>query len=154
MNLLDIIKATLIELDRGTEDSTVAMYAEKFTMYANEAVNEIARRFKLVCVDSVVTDSTGDPSGYAYFNAYDDLQHQVKRIVRVLPATFGTPANPGDDPPIIATDETLKRPLRFHAQILGGPYISIMEKHRVKPGDPVFVEYRAVPTPMSASSVP
>ena len=47
MNLREIIEATLIELDRGTEADTVAMYAKKFTMYANEAVEEIARRFKV-----------------------------------------------------------------------------------------------------------
>ena len=32
MNLKEIIEATLIELDRGTEADTVAMYAKKFTM--------------------------------------------------------------------------------------------------------------------------
>lgn len=152
MDLLEIIKATLIELDRGTADDTVAMYKEKFTMYANEAVNEIVRRFKLVNVDPIVTDSGSDPSGFAWFST-EDLNYPAKRIVRVLPATFGTPANPGDDPPIATTTETLTKPLPFASQILGGPYISIFDKERVKPGDPVFVEYRRVPEPMSASSL-
>jgi hypothetical protein len=152
MNLLEIIKATLIELDRGTADDTVAMYKEKFTMYANEAVNEIVRRFKLVNVDPIVTNSGSDPSGFAYFSA-EDLNYPAKRIVRVLPAAFGTPANPGDDPPIVATPETLMKPLPFASQILGGSFISIFDKERVKPGDPVFVEYRRVPEPMNVSSL-
>ena len=152
MNLREIIEATLIELDRGTADGTVDMYSKKFTMYANEAVNEIVRRFKLVSVDPVVTDSSPDPSGFACFST-EDLNYPSKRIVRVLPAAFGTPANPGDDPPIVATPETLMKPLPFASQILGAPYISIFDKQRVKPGDPVFVEYRRVPDPMSASSL-
>jgi hypothetical protein len=152
MNLREIIEATLIELDRGTADDTVAMYSKKFTMYANEAVNEIARRFKLVNVDPIVTDSVPDPSGFAYFSA-EDVNCPPKRIVRVLPAAFGTPANPGDDPPIVTTTETLTKPLPFASQILGGPYISIFDKERVKPGDPVFVEYRRVPTPMLEESL-
>ena len=153
MNLREIIEATLIELDRGTAADTVAMYKEKFTMYANEAVNEIVRRFKLVQVDGVVTNSAPDPSGFACFDAYNDLEYPVTRIVRVLPATFGTPVNPGDDPPIVPTPETLTKPLPFASQILGAPFISIFDKERVKPGDPVFVEYRRVPDPMSASSL-
>ena len=152
MNLKEIIEATLIELDRGTAADTVAMYSKKFTMYANEAVNEIVRRFKLVQVDPIVTDSNPDPSGFACFSA-EDLNFPAKRIVRVLPAAFGTPANPGDDPPIVTTPETLTKPLPFASQILGGPFISIFDKERVKPGDPVFVEYRRVPDPMSASSL-
>lgn len=152
MNLREIIEATLIELDRGTADGTVDMYSKKFTMYANEAVNEIVRRFKLVSVDPVVTDSSPDPSGFACFSA-EDINYPSKRIVRVLPAAFGTPANPGDDPPIVATPETLMKPLPFASQILGAPYISIFDKQRVKPGDPVFVEYRRVPTPMLEESL-
>lgn len=151
MNLREIIEATLIDLDRGTADETVALYAEKFTRYANEAVNEIVRRFKLSCVDGIVTNNAPDPSGYAYFDVDNDLSHACKRVLRVLPATFGTPANPGDPPPVVSTAETLARPLRFHKQVLGGPYFSI--EKRVAPGDPVFVEYRPVPTPMSAASL-
>ena len=152
MNLKEIIEATLIELDRGTAADTVSMYSKKFTMYANEAVNEIVRRFKLVQVDGVVTDSNPDPSGFACFSA-EDLNFHSKRIVRVLPAAFGTPVNPGDDPPIVTTPETLTKPLPFASQILGAPYISIFDKERVKPGDPVFVEYRKVPTPMLEASL-
>ena len=152
MNLREIIEATLIELDRGTADGTVDMYSKKFTMYANEGVNEIVRRFKLVNVDPIVTDSSPDPSGFACFSA-EDINYPSKRIVRVLPAAFGTPANPGDDPPIVATPETLMKPLPFASQILGAPYISIFDKERVKPGDPVFVEYRRVPTPMLEESL-
>ena len=152
MNLREIIEATLIELDRGTADGTVDMYSKKFTMYANEGVNEIVRRFKLVNVDPIVTDSSPDPSGFACFSA-EDINYPSKRIVRVLPAAFGTPANPGDDPPIVATPETLMKPLPFASQILGAPYISLFDKERVKPGDPVFVEYRRVPTPMLEESL-
>ena len=150
MNLLDIIKATLIELDRGTADDTVAMYADKFTAYANEAVNEITRRFKLVRVDPYVTDE-GDPNGHAGFNA-NELERPVKRIVRVLPAAFGEPLTPEDDPPIIATENTLKRPWPFLQQIHGTPWFIIPDK-RCKPGDPVFIEYKYVPAPMSSASL-
>ena len=150
MNLLDIIKATLIELDRGTDADTIAMYAPKFTVFANEAVNEIARRFKLSWIDGLVTDA--DPSGYPQFNAYD-MSRTPKRITRVMPAAFGTPQNPGEDPPVVATDETLKRSFPFVQHIPSSGFISIMDKNRLHPGDPVFVEYRYVPTPMDATSI-
>lgn len=150
MNLKEIIEATLIELDRGTEADTVAMYAPKFTVFANEAVDEIARRFKLYDVAGVVTVS--DPSGYASFDAYD-MSRTPKRVTRIMPAAFGEPQNPGDDPPIIATDETLKRAFPFVQQIPSSGWVSIMDKRHVKPGDPVFVEYRYIPVPMSADSL-
>lgn len=149
MNLKEIIEATLIELDRGTEADTVAMYAKKFTVYANEAVDEIARRFKLYDVEGVVTSA--DPSGYAYFNAYD-LNRTPKRITRVMPAAFGEPENPGDEPPIVATEETLKRAFPFVQQIPSKGDVSIMDKTHLHPGDPVFVEYRYVPVPMAAEN--
>ena len=150
MNLKEIIEATLIELDRGTEADTVAMYAPKFTVYANEACDEIVRRFKLTWVDGLVTGE--DPSGYAWFDAYD-MQRTPKRITRIMPAAFGTPLNPGDDPPVIATDETLKRAFPFVQQIPSSGWVSIMDKRHVKPGDPVFVEYRYIPTPMDVNSL-
>ena len=150
MTLLDIIKATLVELDRGTDDDTVAMYAPKFTVYANEACDEIARRFKLVACEGIVTHA--DPSGYASFEAYD-MDKVPKRITRIMPAAFGEPQNPGDEPPVIATEETLKRAFPFVQQIPSSGWVSIMDKRHVKPGDPVFVEYRYVPVPMSADSL-
>ena len=150
MNLKEIIEATLIELDRGTEADTVAMYAKKFTVYANEACDEIVRRFKLTWVYPVVT--IADPSGYASFDAYD-MDKVPKRITRIMPAAFGEPQNPGDDPPIIATDETLKRAFPFVQQIPSSGWVSIMDKRHVKPGDPVFVEYRYIPTPMDVNSL-
>ena len=149
MNLKEIIEATLIELDRGTEADTVAMYAKKFTVYANEAVDEIARRFKLYDVEGVVTQT--DPSGYAYFNAYD-LNRTPKRITRVMPAAFGEPENPGDEPPIVSTEETLKRAFPFVQSIPSTGWVSIMDKTHLSPGDPVFVEYRYVPVPMAAEN--
>lgn len=150
MNLKEIIEATLIELDRGTEADTVAMYAPKFTVYANEAVDEIARRFKVTWVTGIVT--IADPSGYASFDAYD-MDRTPKRITRVMPAAFGTPLNPDEDPPIIATEETLKRSFPFAQQIPSSGWVSIMDKRHVKPGDPVFVEYRYIPIPMSVDSL-
>lgn len=150
MNLKEIIEATLIELDRGTEADTVAMYAPKFTVYANEACDEIVRRFKLTWVDGIVTEA--DPSGYACFYAYE-MSRTPKRITRIMPAAFGTPLNPGDDPPVIATDETLKRAFPFVQQIPSSGFVSIMDKRHVKPGDPVFVEYRYIPVPMNVASL-
>lgn len=150
MNLREIIEATLIELDRGTEADTVAMYAKKFTVYANEACDEIVRRFKLTWVSPVVT--IADPSGYASFDAYD-MDKVPKRITRIMPAAFGEPQNPGDDPPINATEETLKRSFPFVQQIPSSGWVSIMDKRHVKPGDPVFVEYRYIPTPMDVNSL-
>ena len=150
MNLKEIIEATLIELDRGTEADTVAMYAPKFTVYANEACDEIVRRFKLTRVYPVVT--IADPSGYASFDAYD-MDRTPKRITRIMPAAFGEPQNPGDDPPINATEETLKRSFPFVQQIPSSGWVSIMDKRHVKPGDPVFVEYRYIPTPMDVNSL-
>ena len=150
MNLREIIEATLIELDRGTEADTVAMYAKKFTVYANEACDEIVRRFKLTWVSPVVT--IADPSGYASFDAYD-MDKVPKRITRIMPAAFGEPQNPGDDPPINATEETLKRSFPFVQQIPSTGWVSIVDKRHVKPGDPVFVEYRYIPTPMDVNSL-
>ena len=150
MNLKEIIEATLIELDRGTEADTVAMYAPKFTVYANEACDEIARRFKLVACEGIVTDT--DPSGYACFEAYN-MSRTPKRITRIMPAAFGEPQNPGDDPPINATEETLRRSFPFVQQIPSSGWVSIMDKRHVKPGDPVFVEYRYIPTPMDVNSL-
>ena len=150
MNLKEIIEATLIELDRGTEADTVAMYAKKFTVYANEACDEIVRRFKLTWLSGVVTSA--DPSGYPQFDAYD-MDKVPKRITRIMPAAFGEPQNPGDDPPIVATEETLKRSFPFVQQIPSSGWVSIMDKRHVKPGDPVFVEYRYIPTPMDVNSL-
>lgn len=151
MNLKEIIEATLIELDRGTEADTVAMYAPKFTVYANEACDEIVRRFKLTRVTGIVT--IADPSGYASFDAYD-MDRTPKRITRIMPAAFGTPPlDPDDDPPIIATEETLRRSFPFVQQIPSSGWVSIMDKRHVKPGDPVYVEYRYIPTPMDVNSL-
>ena len=150
MNLKEIIEATLIELDRGTEADTVAMYAKKFTVFANEAVDEIARRFKVTWVSGVVTNA--DPSGYPQFDAYD-MDRVPKRITRIMPAVFGEPQNPDDALPINATEETLKRSLPFVQQIPSSGWVSIMDKRHVKPGDPVFVEYRYIPTPMDVNSL-
>lgn len=226
MNLKEIIEATLIELDRGTAADTVAMYADKFTAYANEAVNEIARRFKMTTIDGVITNGEPDPAGYAYFDASKDLSHACKRVLRVLPADLGTPSyypvgaiashgyNPvtltitlnaamseearrrvllygiyytnnyyyaavasvgsdnktivlasaptpapagvntvrtRGDGEIVPTDETLTKPLQFHQQYNGYPYISVDK--RVSPGYPVLVEYIHVPTPMDVASL-
>jgi len=57
MTLLDIIKAVLVDLDRGTATDTVSMYTEKFTAYANEACQEIANRFKACREEEVTLDS-------------------------------------------------------------------------------------------------
>lgn len=151
MNLKEIIEATLIELDRGTEADTVAMYAPKFTMYANEAVTEIANRFKLMRVDPIVTDSGLAPDGYAYFNAYD-LDRQCLRVINVYKGEWVAPVNPGDDPTIQLADDGFKHPLAFDETVLGMPFISVMDKS-VEPDTPVFVEYRHVPQPMDASSL-
>jgi hypothetical protein len=149
MNLKEIIEATLIELDRGTEADTVAMYAKKFTVYANEAVDEIARRFKLYDVEGVITSA--DPSGYPAFFA-SNLGRTPTRITRIMPAAFGEPETPGDEPPIVATEETLKRAFPFVQQIPSKGDVSIMDKTHLSPGDPVFVEYRYVPVPMTADN--
>lgn len=59
MTLLDIIKAVLVDLDRGIEASTISTYTDKFTAYANEACHEIANRFKVCREEEVTLDSTG-----------------------------------------------------------------------------------------------
>lgn len=150
MNLKEIIEATLIELDRGTEADTVAMYAPKFTMYANEAVNEITRRFKLVRVDPAVTQGPG-PDGLPWFDA-SDLERAVKRLVHVYKGAYGTPTTPGDDPPIVIEEGSFNKPLWFNQSILGMPYICVRGKD-IEPGTPVWVEYRYVPEPMSVTSL-
>ena len=150
MNLLDIIKATLVELDRGTDDGTVSMYAPKFTVFANEAVDEIARRFKMVNIEPLVTNAGKGPDGLAYFSVLD-LSHGCKRVTNVFKGVFGTPTTPGDDPPIEITEDGFKHPLKYGQSVFGAPYISVDK--RVEPGEPVWVEYRIVPTPMDVSSL-
>lgn len=142
MNLLEIIKATLIDLDRGTADDTVAMYAEKFTKYANEAVEEIARRFKSCVMDFTQLQDTE----YPWFDiTSSDFSHDVKRIVRILPAEYG-----GDGYPLTAYLE--KKPLGFEQMVRGQPYIHVIGKD-LKEGDYIAVEYLYVPRPMKVSSL-
>lgn len=145
MNLREIIEATLIELDRGTEADTVAMYARKFTMYANEAVEEIARRFK-VCVTDF-TQLSGDP--YPGFDlTTGDFTHAAKRITKIMPATYVDLGNGS-----FRYDVDLKaRPYDFQQFVHGQPFIHVLDR-RAKDGDYVAVEYRYVPNPMNADSI-
>ena len=141
MNIKEIVEATLIELDRGTESDTVAMYMKKFTMYANEAVEEIARRFK-VC-DVGFPQLSGDQ--YPGFDLTTGaFSHAAKRITRILPATAA-----GNEFDI----DYNARPYDFQQFIHGVPYIHVTDR-RAKAGDYVYVEYRYVPNPMSAEEDP
>ena len=142
MNLKEIIEATLIELDRGTEADTVAMYADKFTMYANEAVDEIARRFK-ACITEF-TQLSGDK--YPGFDISSlDFSHACKRITKVMPAVYHEDTE---------SYEALidKRPYDFKQFVVGQPLIHVLDRH-AKAGEYVGVEYLYVPNPMSASSL-
>ena len=145
MNLKEIIEATLIELDRGTEADTVTMYGKKFTMYANEAVNEIARRFKACVVD--VTQLTGDD--YPGFDiTTSDFSHKCKRITRIFPATY-TDLGGGS---FSVTTHFDRKPYEFSQFVHGAPFIHVWG-NGVKAGDYVAVEYLYVPNPMSAASL-
>ena len=141
MNLKEIIEATLIELDRGTEADTVAMYAKKFTMYANEAVEEIARRFKVCTLNYTLLE--GNPVGFDISSS--DFDHACKRITKILPATYDSDASSFT----VLWD---KKPLHFEQFVHGAPYIHVWGKD-VKAGDYVAVEYLYVPTPMDVSSL-
>ena len=141
MNLKEIIEATLIELDRGTAADTVAMYADKFTMYANEAVNEIARRFK--CCTLTFVTLQGNPVGFDVSSG--DFDHACKRIVRVLPASY-------DPDTVTYTALFDERPYEFKQIVHGAPYIHVWGND-VAAGDPAAVEYLYVPTPMTAASL-
>ena len=143
MNLKEIIEATLIELDRGTDASTVSMYAKKFTAYANEAVNEIARRFK-ACVVDCTQLSGGEYAGFDITTG--DFSHACKRIVRILPADYDS----GNSTYTIRYD---KKPLCFEQFVHGAPYIHVWGKDGAEAGDYVAVEYLYVPTPMDVSSL-
>ena len=142
MNLKEIIEATLIELDRGTEADTVAMYAKKFTVFANEAVDEIARRFKSCMIDFTQLGGT-EYTGFDITNG--DFSHAVKRITKILPATYDSDASSFT----VLWD---KKPLHFEQFVHGAPYIHVWGKD-VKDGDYVAVEYLYVPTPMDVSSL-
>ena len=143
MNLREIIEATLIELDRGTEADTVAMYAKKFTMYANEAVNEIARRFKACMIDCTQLQGTEYP-GFDITSS--DFSHACKRITKVLPADY----NSDDFSFTVLWD---KKPLHFEQFVHGAPFIHVWGKDGAKAGDYVAVEYLYVPKPMDADSL-
>ena len=142
MNLKEIIEATLTELDRGTAADTISMYATKFTMYANEAVNEIAGRFKCCVMD--FTQLSG--SEYPGFDiTSSDFSHACKRITKILPASYDA----GTSSFTVLWD---KKPLNFEQFVHGTPYIHVWGKD-VEAGDYVAVEYLYVPNPMSASSL-
>ena len=143
MNLKEIIEATLIELDRGTDASTVSMYAKKFTAYANEAVNEIARRFK--CCTINFTELQGSPVGFDITSG--DFDHACKRIVRIYQATA---TNNGGG---ISYTTHFDKPLYDFKQIVhGAPYIHVWGNNAAA-GDTIAVEYLYVPTPMDVSSL-
>ena len=142
MNLREIIEATLIELDRGTEADTVAMYAKKFTMYANEAVEEIARRFK-VCTLNFTELSSFNSDSVGFDISTDDFDHAPKRITKIMPATY---LDPGYDVDFKA------RPYDFKQFVHGAPYIHVWGND-AKAGDVVAVEYRYVPVPMTVESL-
>lgn len=143
MNLREIIEATLIELDRGTEADTVAMYAKKFTMYANEAVNEIARRFKACMIDFAQLEGTEYP-GFDISSV--DFSHACKRITKILPATY----NSEDSSFTVLWD---KKPLHFEQFVHGAPFIHVWGRDGAEAGDFVAVEYLYVPKPMDADSL-
>lgn len=146
MNLRDIIEATLIGLDRGTAPETVEMYKEKFTRYANEAVNEIARRFKMATVEEAELTAS-DPTGAGEFDT-TALSHACKRVVNVFRAT----EKPDTDPvEYTITDHDYKRPLYFYQDFTGR--YQFMAVKGTEQGEHVFVEYRFVPTPMNVSSL-
>ena len=147
MNLLDIIKATLIDLDRGTADDTVAMYAEKFTKYANEAVNEIARRFKMNRMEPVVTNANPAPNGWAYFDS-TELERDCKRVIAVYKGEWEDPEDP--DSAVSMTKCDYEHPLKFTQPIPGIPMVAVS---KVEPGSPIWVSYRFVPWPMSVDSL-
>ena len=145
MNLKDIIEATLIELDRGTAADTIERYAQKFTMYANEAVDEIARRFQVCATD--VTQLSGDK--YPGFDlTTGDFSHACKRIKEIRPAIV-TDLGGGSFSVEILID---KPPYDFRQFVQGQPYIYVLGRD-AKAGDYVAVEYQYVPNPMSASSL-
>jgi hypothetical protein len=143
MNLREIIEATLIELDRGTAADTVAMYADKFTTYANEAVNEIARRFK--CCTLNYTELQGNPVGFDISGS--DFDHACKRITRIFQATATW-----DGGTLTVTAHYDKPLYGFEQVIHGAPYIHVWGND-AKAGDEVAVEYLYVPSPMSAASL-
>lgn len=147
MNLLDIIKATLVELDRGTDDSTVAMYAPKFTVYANEAVDEIARRFKMNRVEPTVTKPSVGPDGRAYFNPME-LERGCKRVIHVYKGGWEDPGNPESE--VSMTKRDFTKPLCFYQTVLGIPMISV---EKVGVSSPVWVDYRFAPIPMDKDSL-
>lgn len=142
MNLKEIIEATLIELDRGTEADTVAMYANKFTMYANEAVDEIARRFKVCTFDFTVLQGDEYPG---FDISSSDFSHACKRITKVMPAVYHEDT---DSYEVLLN----KRPYDFKQFVHGQPFIHVLGR-RAKAGETVGVEYLYVPNPMSASSL-
>ena len=143
MNLKEIIEATLIELDRGTAADTVAMYAGKFTVFANEAVDEIARRFKVCTLN--YTQLEGNPVGFDITSS--DFDHACKRIEKIYQATVTSSGG-------TITYETHfdKRPYEFKQIVHGTPYIHVWGND-AKAGDYVAVEYRYVPNPMTVASL-
>ena len=145
MNLKEIIEATLIELDRGTEADTVAMYAKKFTVFANEAVDEIARRFK-VCTQDITQLQDDKYPGFDLTSG--DFSHACKRITSVRPAIL-TDLGGGSFSVEVPLD---KHPYDFRQYVIGQPYIHVLDRH-AKAGEYVAVEYLYVPNPMSASSL-
>ena len=148
MNLREIIEATLIELDRGTEADTVAMYAKKFTMYANEAVEEIARRFK-VCTLNFTELSSFNSDSVGFDISTGDFDHAPKRITRIMQDTATVDPGTGNVSHDVHFD---KRPYDFKQFVHGAPYIHVWGND-AKAGDVIAVEYLYVPVPMTVESL-
>lgn len=140
MNLKEIIEATLIELDRGTETDTVNMHIKKFTAYANEAVDEIARRFQAckMAFPTLVNDY-GVVGFHVLMSDSENsaFQRKCKRIVRVMKVNNAEERHPCFD----------KKPYYFTQPVRGDSFIRVIDDD-AKAGDMVAVEYLYVPKPM------
>lgn len=75
MTLTEIIVGALQRLDRGTDNQTIDHYRGKFTLYANKAIQIIARQYR-ACRKETATLSGGT-------FRLDDLERQCVKVLDV-----------------------------------------------------------------------
>lgn len=89
MTYAEIVKQALAHLEYGTDEDAYGTFAERFTMYANDAVREIATSLKLDKVETVTLDD-------GTFNIDDLTEETVVKIVEVFKGNRAYPFVRGD----------------------------------------------------------
>lgn len=89
MTYYDIVKQALAHLEYGTDEDSVSTYAERFMIYINDAVRQIAAGLKTSRVESVTLDNGCFTIG--------DFDKEVSKIEEVFIGNRSYPFVRGDE---------------------------------------------------------